>query len=200
MTSRARNVFGQNVTYVRNLVGLARALAGTTTPAVDLSDLLRASLVLLVSAFDTYVHERVRAGMLEAHRGVTPQTPSFAAFSVSMSAVGAALADTTSDAWLETEIRRQHGLKSFQKAEKVAEALRLVSTLPVWDSVAADLGIPAKDLRIRLDLIVDRRNQIAHEADLDPTTGLRWPISDGDVEASISFVEQLVDSLERTIT
>jgi hypothetical protein len=36
---------------------------------LDLSDILRAALVLTVSALDYYVHEVVTLGMLEIHRG-----------------------------------------------------------------------------------------------------------------------------------
>jgi hypothetical protein len=116
-----------------------------------------------------------------------------------MSAVSIALADTASDSWLETETRRQHSIRSFQRPDKIADAFRLVWPLPLWDAVAADLGRPAADLKTSLDLIIDRRNQIAHEADVDPTTGSRWPISDPDVTTAVDFVEQLVGAFERVI-
>ena len=43
---------------------------------------------------------------------------------------------------------------------------------------------------------MDRRNKIAHEADMDPSfPGQRWPIVKRDVEDSIQFVEQLVNGM-----
>lgn len=199
MPSAAVSAFRPNVARVRDLVGLERALAGSTTPAVDVSDLLRACLVLLVSALDTYVHERVREGMLAIHRTGLGYPPAFETFNVTMSSVRSAIAAASSSAWLEQEIRRQHGLRSFQKSDRIAEAFRLMSATALWDSAAADLGQPAKDLKVRLDLVVDRRNQIAHEADLDPTSGTRWPISPGDVVTAIDLVEQLVECFDRIV-
>ena len=64
--------FCENLARARSLGGLAQSLSNLTTAAVDLSDILRASLVLAVSAFDHFVHEFVRLGMLEVHRGNRP--------------------------------------------------------------------------------------------------------------------------------
>jgi hypothetical protein len=53
-----------------------------------------------------------------------------------------------------------------------------------------------KDAKTRLKLIVDRRNKIAHEADLDPTSpGFRWPISSTVVNDAIDFIESLGDAI-----
>jgi len=45
-------------------------------------------------------------------------------------------------------------------------------------------------------LIVDRRNQIAHEADLDPTNpGARWPINALLVDDTVDFIEKVGDAI-----
>jgi hypothetical protein len=42
----------------------------------------------------------------------------------------------------------------------------------------------------------DRRNKIAHEADMDPSyPGARWPISETDVNKALDFIEQLCEAI-----
>lgn len=54
----------------------------------------------------------------------------------------------------------------------------------------------AKDVKARLKLIVDRRNKIAHEADLDPTSpGFRWRIDGPMVKDAVDFIEHLGDAI-----
>lgn len=53
------------------------------------------------------------------------------------------------------------------------------------------MGTSAKDIKDRLDLIVDRRNKIAHEADIDPSyPDTRWPIDEQLVSDTVGFIEQ----------
>jgi hypothetical protein len=81
--------------------------------------------------------------------------------------------------WLGEAVREKHSWLSFQHPDRIADAIRLVSSVKLWEEVGNELGISAKDAKLRLELIVDRRNKIAHEADMDPTNpGFRWPITD----------------------
>jgi len=59
------------------------------------------------------------------------------------------------------------------------------------------MGRPPKDIKQELSIIVDRRNKIAHEADIDPTLGLgnRWGINEGLVNDAVDFIEQIVESI-----
>ncbi len=58
----------KNIKQARQLGGIYRALRSQTTAALDLSDILRAELVLAVSAFDNSAHEITRIGMLEVNK------------------------------------------------------------------------------------------------------------------------------------
>jgi hypothetical protein len=75
----------------------------------------------------------------------------------------------------DLEIREKLSLQTFQAPDKVAEGIRCFSEIELWNSVAVSLGATAataneeaKALRKRLSLIVNRRNKIAHEGDLQP--------------------------------
>ncbi len=125
---------------VRDLHALHQSLSQMLTGAVDLTDLLRAELVLAVSAFDFFVHEVTRLGMLECHGNVRPRTDAFKRFSVPMES-----ALRLTDQVLDTEIRTKHGYLSFQNPDKVADAVRLFSDVELWNAVAAEFGVTAKN-------------------------------------------------------
>ena len=85
---------------------------------------------------------------------------------------------------------------SFQFPDKIADAIRLVSTVKLWEAVALKRNEDIKATKAQLRAIVDRRNQIAHEADLDPTNaGERWPIDGPLVEEAIDFIESIVRAI-----
>jgi len=188
---RAIDQFENNIVRVRALGGLFQALDGLTTPAVDATDILRAQTVMAVSALDHYVHELTLLGMLEIYSGVRAATPAYLRFETP---VGTALTGVTAGgtAWFEAVIREKHGFLSFQHPDKVSAAIRLFSPCKLWPTVAAAMGTDAAQLKTRLRLVVDRRNKIAHEADLDPSyPGVRWPISKLDASGVVDFVYEL---------
>jgi hypothetical protein len=63
------------------------------------------------------------------------------------------------------------------------------------------MGKSAKDVKQELSLMVDRRNKIAHEADIDPTLGLgnRWEIDQVEVSEAVDFIEQVVESIHNIL-
>jgi len=187
-------------------------LKATTTNALDLSDILRAELVLAVSALDYYIHEIVRFGMLEIYLGKRAPTASLLKFNVTLEGVIQSFAkmnDVSREEsksmveyvdWLDNEIRNRHGWHSFQRADKIAEAIRLISKDQLWQEVAENLQQSPQDIKQSLDLIVNRRNQIAHESDMDPTSiDSRWPIDEPMVEESIAFIEIIAKEISKVV-
>jgi hypothetical protein len=102
---------------------------------------------------------------------------------------------------LESEIRERLGYQSFQQADKIADAIRYISGEKLWDKVAMQMNKPAKDIKQQLNSIVDRRNKIAHEADIDPTfnIGSRWNIDEVLVGDAVDFIEELVESIHQVL-
>ncbi len=89
----------------------------------------------------------------------------------------------------------------FQQADKIADAIRYISGKKLWDEVAIQMNKSAKDIKQQLNSIVDRRNKIAHEADIDPTfnIGDRWNIDELLVGDAIDFIEILVESIHSVL-
>ena len=192
----ARNQLRENLVRVRELGGLATAIQSITTGAIDVSDIYRSQIVLAVSALDSFVHDLVLLGMIECAKGKRPRTDAYLRFELPMSAAEAALGGSAHEIWVGESVRQRHSWQSFQEPDRVADAIRLISPSKLWDSVGTELNEPAKDLKVRLKIIVDRRNKIAHEADLDPANpGFRWPISRTDVTDTVDFIERLADAI-----
>jgi hypothetical protein len=192
----ALDQFRSNIQRVRHIANLYHYFSGVTTTALDLSDILRAQLVMAVSALDHYVHELTRLGMIEIVEGKRAQTPAFLRFQVPLDATLRAVVPSGGSGWLDNEVRSRHGYLAFQHPDKIADAVRLISTIELWNDLSTTLGIPVRDLKNRLQLIVDRRNKIAHEADIDPSyPGVCWPISASDVAGVTDFIEQLCEAI-----
>jgi hypothetical protein len=182
--------FEGNIRRARDLVSLKAHLALRTSGALDLDDILRAALVMGVSALDHFIHEVVRLGMTEIYDGKRPVTPSFRRFPISLHRMQVAIGGAASAAWLDEEIRETHRWQTFQQPDKIADAIRLVSGTRLWEEVGTQLGSDARSVKATLAAIVDRRNKIAHEADMDPSfPGQRWPIADGLVQDALDFLE-----------
>jgi hypothetical protein len=246
----ALDQFRISIDRVRDLISIHNSVKAQSTPALDLSDILRAALVLAVSALDYYVHEVVTLGMLEIHRGQRsepnpPRNSSQSAFSRFQVSLGGArqerliamdiaswleheiqqsqgssflqqshpvsallpvisnsvLNRLNNASWLEDEVRERLSYQSFQQPEKIADAIRLISDKKLWEEVAQTLGRSAKEVKQQLSAIVDRRNKIAHEADIDPTynIGSRWYIDEILVSDAVNFVEQVVESIHQIL-
>jgi hypothetical protein len=242
--------FRVSIRRVRDLISLHNSIKAQFTPALDVSDLLRAALVLAVSALDYYIHEVVTLGMLEIYRGQRPEPEppanssqsAFSRFQVSLGGArqdrlialdiaswlerelqnnqGSAflqqshtvssllpiISDSVSmrlnrTSWLESEIRERLSYQSFQQPEKIADAIRQISNKKLWDEIASQFGKPAKEIKQQLSAIVDRRNKIAHEADIDPTFGIgnRWSIDESLVTEAVNFIESIVENIHQVL-
>jgi RiboL-PSP-HEPN len=246
----ALDQFRISIGRVRDLIALHNSVKAQATDALDVSDMLRAALVLAVSALDYYVHEVVTLGMLEIHRGQRSEPmPSanttqsaFSRFQVSLGGArqerltaidvaswleseiqqaqgyeflqqstmvstllpiisSSVLNRLNNTSWLESEIRERLGYQSFQQADKIADAVRYISDKKLWDEVAVQMTKSPKDIKQQLNSIVDRRNKIAHEADIDPTfnIGSRWNIDELLVGDAVGFIEMLVESIHQVL-
>ena len=188
--------FEQNIIRVKNLGAIYQSINSQTTPILDLSDILRAQYVMLVSALDHFIHELVRFGMIEIYNENRRATKEFKEFIFSTdknTLFKKAIMEEKSDVWLNHQIRHRNGFKSFQEAEKIKEAMLLIVEVDIWTEVANVLEEDVRQIKSRLNLIIDRRNQISHEADIEPTYHELRTIYVEDVNDSIVFIESLVN-------
>jgi hypothetical protein len=174
--------------------------------------LLRATVVSAVSALDAYIHD-----VLALH---IPRVLSNAARPVSdplAELVGRVIStkktpdvqnmlrfvrSTTGSQDLATEIREKIArFESYQAPDKVVYAFRLIGVNDVLVDAADRWQGPGTDranIATRLDRYVKRRNQIAHEADLD-AHGTHRAITPDYAWQCKEFIKDLVERMNRSL-
>ena len=186
-------------------------LAANVVGALKPDELLRAEWVARVSALDLYVHELVAQRMLAIFEGKLAKTPAYSTFMLASEAVDRirqAPTPTDASAAFDLEVRRQLGFISFQYPDKIADGVRMCSSAELWNDIALHQGAAqqtrvamAKHIRRQLTTIVDRRNKIAHEGDLQPKALpiAPWPISQSDILVVSTFLDNLVGSIDACV-
>lgn len=195
----AFNQFKANLGYVKDLDSLYIYLKDTLLLPNDLSDILRAQWTYSVSALDKLIHELVRIGMVEIFNGTRTATPKFLSFTISIDTLNNIKSSTGTpppEFWFEQEVVKKHSHLSFQEPDKISDALSNIwSSSHKWNDLSIATGIAETDLKTRLKNIVSRRNQIVHESDINPTTGLRNDIDKTDSDFVFSFISLLGEKI-----
>jgi len=187
--SNAINQFKASIQGIKDLTSTIDYIDKSTTGVLDTSDLYRSQIVLIISSLDYFIHEFVLEEMLEIYNGNRITTPTFNRFPVP---IATTLVMRPPDNIVSSHIRQKHSWLTFQYPDKIADAIRLISEKKLWEEVSPSFSLSAKDLKAKLKLIVERRNKIAHESDMDPSfPGNKWPISQTDVYEITEFIEKL---------
>lgn len=145
-------------------------------PSADLCDLLRIQLVNAVSAFDWLMHEYIHAGIMKQLMGDVPMTSKVKVFSIDADTYSQLATLDAIEKYKILSVRVSSVLKtmSFQSPEKIKDGLSYIWEEPhKWQLLSQECGLSEEDLRYKVKLYVERRNQIVHEADVDFSSGDR---------------------------
>lgn len=198
-----KNTWNLNLQNVKKMHWLHEQLS-KVVPAMDLSDILRAEYVLIVSAFDCYVHDVVLQGMTNMFSGTKPDSRAYIEFCLPMSAVKQLLVSTDSairENIFNASVKKLLAKDSYQSPKSVEYAMNLINLKNVWHKVGLKLSIPSKDVVLKLGLIIQRRNKIAHEADIHDLVSMdKTPIDRSDVDDTFAFLDQIVTAIEEIQT
>ena len=188
-------------------------------PHDEVADILRAQIVNAVSVLDRFVHELVNIGVVETFMGTRVKTLKFLnqpfkaetlIKSIEFSKPGfiPASANENPQYLIENEMREKMSFLAFEAPDKVRDALSYI-----WDekhkmqAIAVDMALPGatdndkqKYLEQRLQLIVDRRNQIAHEGDIDPSLNKKRRVDKKMSSDAIDFIEKFGESIYKKVT
>ena len=200
--NRAIQQFETNLNSVKQLGVIYLAFVNKITQAISLDELLRAEFVLAVGALDCYVHDVVRIGMGGLFKAAQREPNAYLNFAVSLDFVKKLLLESSGTEKLslfEQEIRRLHAYRTFQTAENISQALSFIGIKAIWDKVGTILGMNSSDVRTQLDLIVDRRNRIVHESDVDPSLGIgnKYPIDFLLVDRAVGFLNSVAHAIHQ---
>lgn len=194
-----RNTWNANLQNIKRMHWLHKQLVNIV-PAMDISDILRSEYVLIVSAFDCYIHDVVLQGMSEMFWGNRIECKNFTDFCIPMSTVKKLL--ETSDVSVRESIYNASVKKilskdSYQSPKSVEFALSMVNMKKIWSKVGKKIGMSTEDVKTNLGLIILRRNKIAHEADIENLVSMKKSeIERTDVEEVISFLDNVVLAID----
>lgn len=188
---------------VRELATLHEYLCANLKSPMTFDDLLRFQIVYSVSALDKLIHDIVRIGMIQIFTGKRSATSKYLTEKFSMSTY-ATLSSATippKEYYFEQEIISKLGIVTYQSPENIADGLSYIwDEKHKWQKIAAAMTMKEDQARTQLKLIVDRRNKIAHEADVDIRSGGKFSISKSDCESSVLFIERCGEEIVRIVT
>lgn len=195
--SNEKNFFEQQIASLRNLTSIHQYLE-TNASTMDASSILRAEYVLIVSAFDNYLHSivrrKIRENFFSSHylpnNLSLPITDYLSVHNESNVGLQEQLLDVSIKRCLEKD--------SYQSPISVEYALNLLNIKKIWSSCSSVFGDTADNVKNRLALIIQRRNQIAHESDID-STGMQRSINSQAISDCREFFLKFVSVIDSLI-
>ena len=196
---KAIRLFRSNRSRILDLGAVYDLLAGQV-PLLQkqLDEILRAQLVLAVSAFDTYIHDCVRIGIVRQFTTSGTLSNSLKNYPIPFEDLQIinGLSTTADKAiYLDGVIKKVNSKDSYQSPLSIEYALGLLGINSLWTKVSQNMKMPANDVKSELANIVNRRNKIAHESDLDALGISLNPITKAEVMHVISFIYGLAISI-----
>lgn len=191
----AKSLFDLNIQGAEQCAGIYDGVSQLRS-SFDPDWLLRSAIVLAVSAMDAYFHDKVR--YRAARFASAPMPRRLASLEVPLSEVRKWDEVGRKGNVIRRWVVEYLETRPLQSRSAIAEALKLVGIQDFWNTVERDPS--AQDaLFARLNKLVKRRNQIAHEGDRlqsrSSGKALR-PITRDYVMQAIEFVKELVQRTE----
>jgi hypothetical protein len=177
------------------------------------SELLRESIVAAVSALDRYMHDQVVARSWSILSKAEDKVPKVWR-KVEIPAVEVKKAimhqHYNKNARTGTKVKKAiqdmlHKKYTFQKPDDIEKAAGLLGIKEFWNEVSKKLNGNQRpeDVKKKLHNIVNRRNQIVHEADLERQQRARKPrlrdLSRSKAEKYVNYIEAFVKAVDELI-
>ena len=192
------SLFQQQIASLRNL-SLIFGYLDKSAAAMDTDALLRSEFVLIVSAFDNYLHDTLRRKLREDFFANNTMPDGI---TLPLSIIQLIRNETNvgeQKRILDSALKKVLEKDSFQSPKSVEYVMGLLGVKHLWKTVSGITGDSADHIRNTLSLIIHRRNQIAHEADIDFTSGTPRVIDLTTVSECRSFFEILASCIDAEI-
>lgn len=196
--------FNENVTSLVSQFDVAENLVaeGKTESA---KDIWRSQIVFLESAFDFYIHEIIKQGIMNIYHGDwSNKTLKYHHLVFDMDCVERAIRDTEDDMWLKDRINELYKSETMMSYERFKDVCNLIglNIKEIADAVFYEPGSTEKTdakLHRELDRLYERRNQIAHQSDRRHENAEKQDISEQDVKDSINIITEIVHACGKQI-
>lgn len=160
-------------------------------------NILRSQIVFLESAFDFYLHELSKCGIVKIFNGDWPKTERYNNLKVEMKLIDDALKNPESYEWLLNYINEKIKREVYISLDSMKDQLNLLgirfdSVINIaFDKKYTDDGKPVNGKQIIRDLFI-RRNEIAHQSDRNHINAKQNDITKEYVLDSIENVKNIV--------
>lgn len=168
-------------------------------------DMLRAQVVFIESAFDYYLHEIIKLGIVEMYHGewIVDKTEKYTNLSLAMSDVETALQERDTDHWLKNWISQKYATKtllSFSEFKNVCNLLgiSMQKISDVFYQRGSDIK-PQVKLENFINYLYRHRNRIAHQSDRRRDNAERQPIKKEMVADYLQTIQRIVDAINAQI-
>jgi hypothetical protein len=194
--SLALDNFNRNIFAVEDLMRIYQ-LVSREYPLLNeqTDEILRAAIVLSVSALDNFFHDYYRTEIVEAYLGQGTFNVKFEKIRISIQGLQD-MDNTFSEAekrnYLTLELRKMQKTDTYQSQRSIENLFSNVGVTNIWSKLEVLIGINANTIKQELGIIIDRRNKISHESDWDFINSQKIPIDIGQVEDVIVFIKKLI--------
>lgn len=208
--NHAYDTFAANLAAARSMVKAGRSLDDLGVASVDTSDLYRGAWVHAVSALDYFMHQEIKRRVAVIAQGPADERPeALGALKVTLGQAEGLRSGAVSPVALVLESLNQViGRETIQRPDAISKHLRYVTNRDVWNGVAQFIrdssptcaALTTRELKDSLNTIVQRRNVIAHQADiLDSSSGAKSSLEADGAETAIALIELSVLGIDHVL-
>jgi hypothetical protein len=195
----AHDSFINNIASVDSLLSIHEIVIKNFPLLTDqIDELLRAAIVLSVSALDNYLHDFYRTEIVEGFLGTGNFNVKFDKIKISIQLINdmnAAFSDAEKRKFLNDEIRKMQKTESFQSPKSIQNIFELINIKNIWSKLEKVIGIKAQTIKDELGLIIERRNKISHESDWDYFNQRKNLINIEEVRNVVQFIKNLANGV-----
>lgn len=197
----ALNNFKRNISSVIDLLSIHKIVVSQLpTLALQAEEILRATIVLSVSALDNFFHDFYRTEIVDSYLGIGNFNVQFDKIKISIKSlndIDNALSNAEKQNFLSNELRKIQKTESFQSAKSIENIFLNLNVKNIWsklEQIGID-GFKANDIKRELANIIDRRNKISHESDWDFVNQMKYPIKIDDAQYVLNYITKFVESI-----
>lgn len=193
--------FNQNIASCEEMITLYESVENILSLEEKAKDILRATIVLSISALDTYLHDFFRTEIVDAYFGISNYEVNLDKVKINMDLLKTvSLAETDGEKRniLTQGVRTMLKTDSFQSSKSIEFVLSTLGIKKVWAKLEEKgvNNLQANEIREELSSIVDRRNKIAHESDWDFVNNRKLQIRKDDTIQVIRFIKALINAID----
>lgn len=196
--------FLESIDNADNMLALYDYLEQNHFDAIDYSDILRWLWVQSLSVLDKFIHDIALNEMVSQFLNKEELTGKFKAFKFTADQVRNII-NTTDLSEREKIVRsifsERNNYESYQDPDKICDALSYI-----WEEkhklqrISLKMELTEDYVKTKLKNIVSRRNQIAHQNDIQSYNFEKMDIDKKDVKDVITFIKDFGESVYKCIT